>query len=153
MQLSLHADYSLRVLLFLGASPDKVYPTHQISEAYGISRNHLVRVVQTLAEHGYVTVTAGRSGGVRLGMTPDKIRLGEVVRNAEPNLKLVECFDRLTNTCPIAPACRLKASLRNALEAFLAELNKQTLADMLDDRGAERLERILLSIGPQTQSA
>ena len=139
MQLSLHADYSLRVLVYLGAHPDRVVRTQEISEAYGISKHHLVRVVQTLAEHDYVKIHAGRSGGITLHRDPDTVRLGEVVRVAEPNMRLVECFDRHTNTCKIAPVCSLKGMLREALEAFIASLNRYTLADILSNGGQRKL--------------
>jgi len=137
MQLSLHADYALRVLLYLGANPGRVVSTEEISNAYGISKNHLVRVVQTLGEHGYARVAPGRFGGVSLAREPRLIRLGQLVRDAEPNLQLVECFNRETNTCPIAGVCELKGVLREALDSFLATLNRHTLHDLLA-RGADR---------------
>jgi Rrf2 family nitric oxide-sensitive transcriptional repressor len=131
VQLSLHADYGLRVLLYLGSHPNEVVSTRRISTAYGISKNHLVRVMQTLGEHGYVRVIPGRSGGVTLAKDPASIRLGDVVRDAEPTLDLVECFNKETNTCPIIHVCGLKSRLAHALEAFIAELNKNTLADLM----------------------
>jgi len=139
MQLSLHADYSLRVLVYLGTFPERLISTQEISEKYGISKHHLVRVVQTLAQHGYVELRAGRAGGVRLSRAPHQIRLGDVVRDAEPNMRLVECFDRETNRCPIAPVCSLKGMLREALEAFLASLNRFTLADVLSSGNQQKL--------------
>jgi Rrf2 family nitric oxide-sensitive transcriptional repressor len=147
MQLSLHADYSLRVLVFTGAHPNRVVRTQDISDAYGISKHHLVRVVQTLAEHGYVQIHTGRSGGITLGREPGLIRLGEVVRIAEPNLRLVECFDRETNTCKIAPVCALKGMLREALDAFLISLNRYTLADILGHGGQQKLAQIFGVVG------
>ncbi len=152
MQLSLHADYALRTLLYLGAYPNETIATKRISEAYGISRNHLVRVVQTLAETGYVQATAGRTGGIRLAKSPDQIRLGQVVRDAEPNLVLVECFDRATNTCPIAPACELKGILRDALEVFLKHLDGYTLEDLIAGRRQPDLVRIFTATGRQADS-
>lgn len=131
MQLSLKADYSLRVLLYLGAHPGEVVSTGRISLVYGISKHHLVRVVQTLGEHGYVQLLPGRGGGVVLARDPADIKLGDVVRSSEPNLRLVECFDASTNTCPIAGSCLLKAHLNAALLAFLAELDRHTLAELL----------------------
>jgi Rrf2 family transcriptional regulator, nitric oxide-sensitive transcriptional repressor len=139
VQLSLHADYALRVLVYLGTHPGRIISTQEISAAYGISKNHLVRVVQTLADHAYVDVQAGRSGGVKLACEPRLIRIGEVVRIAEPNLRMVECFDHQTNTCPIAGACSLKGMLREALNAFLVTLNKYTVADILDHGGQRKL--------------
>ena len=146
MQLSLHAEYALRTLLYLGAHPDRVVSTKEISSAYGISKHHLVRVVQTLGDLGYVTVAPGRSGGVSLAMEPHRIRLGDVVRKAEPGFRLAECFDMQHNTCVVAPICTLKPVLREALEAFLAALNRYTLADLMA-RGAQRkLAAILVSL-------
>jgi len=148
VQLSLHADYALRVLIYLGAHPDQTVSTQRISSAYGISKHHLVRVVQTLSERGYLRVTPGRSGGVSLATDPREIRLGEVVRHAEPNLRLVECFDKETNTCPIVSVCGLKGYLKDALDAFLSELDRHTLADLLiEDKRKHRLQT-LLQLGP-----
>jgi Rrf2 family nitric oxide-sensitive transcriptional repressor len=130
VHLTLHADYSLRVLLYLATRPERLVSTQEVSEAYGISKNHLVRVVQALGKHGYVEVRPGRSGGLTLARAPSEISLGEVFRVTEPDFHLVECFDRETNTCPIAPACGLKGVLFEAREAFLAVLSKYTLADI-----------------------
>jgi Rrf2 family transcriptional regulator, nitric oxide-sensitive transcriptional repressor len=139
VQLSLHADYALRVLIYLGTYPDRVVSTQEISSAYGISKHHLVRVIHTLGEHRYVDIHAGRSGGVMLAREPHLIALGDVIRHAEPNLRLAECFDRESNTCPIAPQCALKGMLNEALEAFLATLNQYTIADVLRNEGRRKL--------------
>lgn len=149
MQLSLHADYGLRVLLYLGTHPGEVVATQQISDAYGISKNHLVRVMQTLGDAGLIHVIPGRSGGVKLAKDPSTIRLGEVVRVAEPNLHILECFDEATNTCPIIDVCGLKAPLYKALEAFIGELNKHTLADLLTPARKQRLSQRFVQL--QTQ--
>jgi Rrf2 family nitric oxide-sensitive transcriptional repressor len=142
VQLSLHADYALRALIYLGTRQGTVVSTQQISDAYGISKHHLVRVVQTLAEHGYVELLPGRSGGVRLIRDPATVRLGDVVRQTEPNLRLVECFDCETNTCPIIASCGLKAYLNDALRAFLATLNAHTLSDLLTPSRRSKLAAV-----------
>ena len=144
MQLTLHADYALRVLLYLGSQPPgHVASTKEISRIYGISNHHLVRVVRTLSDKGYVLVSPGRSGGVALAREAHRIGIGDVVRSAETNLRLVECFDARSNTCPILPACELKSVLAQALEGFLAVLDRYTLADLLKERRGLRLARIL----------
>jgi Rrf2 family transcriptional regulator, nitric oxide-sensitive transcriptional repressor len=148
VQLSLHSDYALRVLLYLGTHPGETISTRQISDAYGISKNHLVRVVQTLGEHGYVELLPGRSGGIRLLRDPSQIRLGDVVRHAEPNLRLVECFDRATNTCPIIDTCGLKSYLHQALQAFIADLNQHTLAELLTPSRRNKLHSVFVQLQP-----
>ena len=146
MQLSLHADYGLRVLLYLGSHPGEIVSTKRISDAYGISKNHLVRVMQTLGDHGYIRVIPGRSGGVTLARDPGAIRLGDVVRDAEPTMDLVECFDKETNTCPIIHVCGLKSRLADALEAFIAELNKNTLADLMTPARRKSLAGVFVQL-------
>ena len=77
---------------------------------------------------------------------PGQIRLGQLVRDAEPNLGLVECFNRETNTCPIIGVCELKPVLREALEAFLATLNRYTLEDLLARGAGEKLRTVFATI-------
>ncbi|MEP7366065.1 MAG: Rrf2 family transcriptional regulator [Acidobacteriota bacterium] len=147
MQLSLHSDYALRVLIYLGTHPGRKVSTREISDAFGISKHHLVRVVQTLGQHGYVHVMPGRAGGVTLAKEPEGIRLGNVIRDAEPDLRLVECFHRQTDTCPITPVCKLKLYLNDALNAFLDSLNEKSLADILAQGGFEDLAQVFVKIG------
>lgn len=146
MQLTLHSEYALRVLLYLGAQPGRTVSTREISDAYGISKHHLVRVVQTLGERGYLRLIPGRSGGMVLAADPQEIRLGDVVHHAEPNMRLAECFDRRDNTCVLTPVCSLKPVLNEALTAFLASLNRYTLADLMAGGAQQRLATILTTI-------
>ena len=145
MQLTLHADYALRVLVYLGERAPEPASTQAISEAYGISRHHLVRVMQTLSSAGFIQLTIGRHGGVSLARDAAEISIGEVVRRTEPSLRIVECFDRKTNQCPIAPVCKLKGMLQEALEAFLGVLDRHTLADVVRMPKAQRLSMFFLS--------
>jgi Rrf2 family nitric oxide-sensitive transcriptional repressor len=88
----------------------------------------------------------GRAGGVSLAMEPHLIRLGDVVRQAEPTLRLAECFDAKNNTCGIAPVCSLKPVLKEALSSFLTILNRYTLADLLAGGAQDRIARKFVSI-------
>lgn len=130
MRLTLFSDYSLRLLLYLASHPDRLVSVGEVSRAYGVSRNHLVKVVQLLVEHGYVESVSGRRGGLRLARAADQINVGALVRLTEPDFVLVECLDRETNTCPIEPACRLKRLLERAQTGFLGTLDAHTLADL-----------------------
>jgi len=137
MKLTRYTDYSLRVLLHLAAHPDRLCSIAEISRAYRISENHLMKVVHDLGKGGFVTTARGRGGGLKLGRPAELISIGEVVRYTEDGLELVDC-----ESCVIAPACVLTGLLDDALGAFLAVLDRATLADMLPD--AERLRRLFL---------
>ncbi|HEX4137796.1 MAG TPA: Rrf2 family transcriptional regulator [Bryobacteraceae bacterium] len=143
MNLTLHTDYSLRILLYLAEHSDRPVSTREISDAYGISRNHLVRVVQTLQSHSFVNAATGRSGGITLACDPGRINIGEVVRKTEPNFRIVECFDVKENTCRIVPVCTLRGVLSKALESFFDTLDGYTLADLVRMKGNQRLSDFL----------
>ncbi|HXH13128.1 MAG TPA: Rrf2 family transcriptional regulator [Alphaproteobacteria bacterium] len=134
MHLTQHADYALRVLIYLGLRRDRLVTIREVARCYGISRNHLMKVVQRLGSWGYVSTLRGKGGGLRLAMPPEQINLGAVLRRAEEGFILVECFDPVNNRCCIAPACLLKKVLYEALESFLATLDRYTLADLLHNR-------------------
>lgn len=142
MRVTHYTDYSLRVLIYLGLRPDERSTIREISDAYGISKNHLMKVVQQLAGNGFVRSVRGVGGGLNLSYPPEDVRLGEVVRAMEPDLGLVECF-RPGNQCVITPACRLKGMFGEALEHFLQALNKHTLADLLHEDKVADLKVLL----------
>jgi Rrf2 family nitric oxide-sensitive transcriptional repressor len=131
MQLTQFTDYSLRLLLYLSAHPNRLVPVEEVSRAYGVSRHHLVKVVQQLVDQQLVASTRGRGGGLRLNRAPADINIGALVRQTEPHLDLVECFNSRTNTCPIDRACGLKHVLGDAQRAFLDVLDRSVLADFL----------------------
>ena len=134
MQLTQFTDYGLRSLMYLAAQPDRLYSVREIAEHYGISRNHLVKVVHRLAQLGYVTSSKGKGGGIRLACKPEALRLGDLVLALEPNMYLVECFNREANTCTVVSVCKLKHFLADASKAFIRLLNQHTLADAVIDR-------------------
>ena len=139
MRLTSFTDYSLRVLIYLAASGEKQATIREISQRYGISRNHLMKVVQTLSHKGYLIALRGKHGGLRLNMSPAEINIGSVVRDMENDLALAECMGD-NNQCILTPACRLKSVLSESLNAFLDVLDAYTLEDMLPaDKQAELL--------------
>src|SRR5262245_50085067 len=131
MQLTQFSDYSLRLLLYLAAHPDRAVALQEISQAYGVSHHHLVKVSQRLIARGLVSSVRGRNGGLRLARPAEEINIGKLVRSTEPHMNLVECFDKETNTCPIDGACGLKGMLRQAQTSFLSVLDAHTIADFL----------------------
>jgi Rrf2 family nitric oxide-sensitive transcriptional repressor len=144
MRLTTFSDYALRVLMYLGTRGDELATIGGIAAAYGISENHLMKVVHHLAQRGYVETVRGKGGGLRLALPPGEIGIGEVVRGTEESLALVECFEKEGSDCRIESACVLKGIFRKAADAFFAELDRHTLADLL--RPAARLTRILIAV-------
>jgi Rrf2 family nitric oxide-sensitive transcriptional repressor len=141
MQLTAYTDYTLRTLMGLGAVAPNKLTMGQLSEAYGISVNHLLKVVNQLAALGYVETTRGKGGGACLARAPGDINIGALVRQVEPELGVVPCLRTGEAPCVIAPACRLKHALQSATECFLRELDRYTLADLLGPR--DKLQRLL----------
>jgi Rrf2 family nitric oxide-sensitive transcriptional repressor len=134
LHLTQFTDYALRVAIYLAAHPGESASVEEISRSYGVSRNHMAKVVQRLTELGVVASTRGRGGGLRLAMRPEEVNVGWLVRRTEPHLDLVECFDPETNTCPIIAACGLKGALARARQAFLAALDEYDLASFAPNR-------------------
>ena len=124
MRLSRHTDYALRVLIHLAAAPERLSSIAEIAHGYGISQNHLMKVVNNLARAGFLRTVRGRGGGIALAQPAEDIMIGTIVRQFEPDLNLAEC-----GSCVIAPACGLISPLDEALRAFLAVLDRYSVAD------------------------
>lgn len=130
MRLTMMSDYALRVLLFAAAHPDRLVTIDETQAIHGISRGHLMKIVGVLAAAGILRSRRGRSGGFTLGQPAEKIRLGEVLRLTEPDFEMVECFGP-ASTCALTRACRLPGIVGDALNAFMAVMDRHTLADLL----------------------
>lgn len=129
MRLSTFSDYSLRVLLYLAMRDSGRATIDEIAAAYGISRNHLMKVVQTLGHHGFVATARGRGGGLTLARPAEQILLGDVLRATETDCALVECLGNSPAACPLTGACLLTGMFAEARDAFFATFDRYSLAD------------------------
>lgn len=130
MRLTSFTDYGLRALMRMASAPDRAFSTAELAAEFALSRNHLTKIMAALAQAGIVTTRRGGGGGAALARPADQIRLGEIVRVLEAGQALVECFAAGGGACTVTGCCRLKARLRSAEAAFLADLDRSTLASI-----------------------
>jgi Rrf2 family nitric oxide-sensitive transcriptional repressor len=136
MQLTLHTDYALRVLIYLAQKGEELATISEIADFYHISRNHLVKVVHHLAQEDFIHTTRGKHGGMRLARDAKLIAIGQVVRRMEPNFDIVECFSNNNQPCTLTPVCTLKGVLHQASNEFLRILDQYTVADAVVQNSA-----------------
>jgi Rrf2 family nitric oxide-sensitive transcriptional repressor len=141
MKLTAFTDYSLRVLIYLAARPERRGTISEIAEAFDVSENHLVKVVHFLAKAGWLTSIRGKGGGLELSRPAGEIGIGKVVRETEGEAVLANCFTPGGGDCAIRDCCHLKCVLDEAMEAFYGVLDRHTLADVASNRG--ELSRVL----------
>ena len=116
--------------MYLALEPDRRITIKRIAESYGISRNHLMKVVNLLAQAGIIHASRGPNGGIKLARPADRIMVGEIVRLTEDSFRIVECFGP-DNQCTITPACGLKGIFKESLTAFFAVLDKYSIQELI----------------------
>lgn len=141
MRLTLHTDYALRVLMYVGVKDDALTTIREIVEHFDISRGHLMKVVNGLGRLGYLETVRGKRGGISLARKPTQINVGAVVRDMEEELGVLGCLQGDKGYCRIESCCVLRSALRDATNAFLATLDGYTLADLMKPR--QSLSRLL----------
>jgi Rrf2 family nitric oxide-sensitive transcriptional repressor len=135
MRVTLHTDYSLRVLMYVATKGDRLSTIAEIADAYGISKNHLMKVVYELGQRGYLETVRGKNGGLRLMRKPAHINVGKVVKETGDEMAVVGCMTE-KNYCRLENVCILRRAFSKAAQAFLAVLNEYTLEDLVKPRGA-----------------
>ena len=130
MRLSEYTDITLRVLMYCAVNRDRLVTIAELADQHRLSKNHLMKIVNDLARQGVVETTRGRGGGLKMLQDPQQIRVGDVVRRSETDFRLVECFDRLTDSCTLTPNCQLKGVMGAAMKAFFDELDAVTIAQI-----------------------
>lgn len=139
MRLTDYTDYTLRVLMFCALHPERSVTIAELAESHAVSKNHLMKIVNDLARQGLLQTTRGRGGGLRLLKAASDIRIGDVVRQSETDFRLVECFDAGHNACTLTAHCQLKQVFKTALQSYLTELDKVTLADVTRPTSSSQL--------------
>ena len=134
MRLTRHTDYALRMLIHAALRAPSLITVGEVAQAFDLSAPHLNKVAQTLAMHGLLQTVRGRAGGLRLQREPHTIRVGDVVRVTEPDFQLAPCMAPDGQGCTIHRCCDLRRVLERANAAFLAELDRWTVADMVARR-------------------
>jgi Rrf2 family nitric oxide-sensitive transcriptional repressor len=133
MRLTLHTDYALRVLVFAGLKGGDLVTINEIADCYGISKNHLTKVVHQLGRAGYLETVRGKYGGLRLMRRPEDIALGDFIRETEEDFALARCLrPEGDDECRLNASCLARHALGEATQSFFASLNRYTLADMLE---------------------
>ena len=130
MRLTTMTDYSMRLLMYVGQHPERLCTISEVAGAYGISEAHLMKITHQLGLAGWLETVRGKGGGIRLAAAPADINLGAVVRSIEPDFSLVDCLTT-DNVCMLTGTCRLTAIVSEALQSFMAHLDRHTLADLL----------------------
>jgi len=143
VQLTNHTDYSLRVLVYLGLKDGGRATITEMAGHFGISRNHLVKVIQNLSNQRIVQTLRGKGGGVCLARQPGEINIGRVVRQSESHFNIMECFSGDRENCVISSVCKLKGVFRRAAQSFLEVLDEYTLEHILQNRD-ELIEIIIM---------
>src|SRR5215472_17379925 len=131
MRLTLFTDFALRVLIQAGVNDGRLTTIKDIARSFGISKPHLMKVVNDLSQKGYLETVRGRNGGIRLMSESRHINIGQVVRDTEDQLDVIGCLGR-RGYCPIQHICVLRGALRDATETFLAVLDTYSLADLIE---------------------
>jgi Rrf2 family nitric oxide-sensitive transcriptional repressor len=134
MRLTAFTDYSLRVLIYLAARPGERATIAEIAAAFSVSEHHLTKVVHFLGKTGWLANVRGKGGGLALGELPERICIGDVVRQTEGQPVVAECFGEDGGNCCIAPVCHLRGVLGEAVKGFYAVLDRYTLADLVRNR-------------------
>jgi Rrf2 family transcriptional regulator, nitric oxide-sensitive transcriptional repressor len=141
MQLTQFTDYSLRALIYIAQRNNELCTISEIADSYSISKSHLMKVIPRLSQLGVLKTLRGKKGGLQLSISPKLINLGDLVQKIEPNFFIAECFDKTNENCVIAPVCKLKHILYEALNSFIEVLKQYTLADVIQNH--EELSQIL----------
>lgn len=153
MRLTQQANYAIRALIYCAANPDKPSKVPEIAATYGISETHLFKVMKILVDNNFIKTLRGRNGGIMLARPPEEISIGAVIRAAEENFHLADCFDPSKRDCPLVNSCSFNRVLNEALKAFFDVLDLYTIADLSTDQSQLRMLLSLENMHPLMQAA
>lgn len=131
MQLSKFTDYTFRALIYLATHTEKLCTVEELATTLEVSEHHMKKVIHQLAKTEYVISIKGRAGGLKLGVSPEQVNLGEVLKITEETSNIVECFNNPETCMYMEGGCKLKGIIGSSLRKFIEEFSQYTLQDIL----------------------
>ncbi len=113
MKLQKATRCALFAILELARHPERQISAAEIAEKYGISVNHLAKVLRDLARAGLVEATRGAGGGYRFSANAKRITLYQVV----------EMFEDIGATRSPRPEAGDASDVGRALGRVMAEID------------------------------
>ncbi len=141
MKLTSYTNYALRSLQLAALNAPALVRIEDVVQIHGLAKPHVRKVVHELGRADLLYTQRGRGGGFQLARPANTIVVGDVIRLTEGQLDVVECFDPVTNTCPLIGVCKLSRAIQHATAAFMSVLDDLTIADIASNK-AQLLNRI-----------
>lgn len=136
MRLSTTDIYAFQALGFLGTQPPgRWVGSDQISNATGIARPYLMRVLAQLSGKGIVSSKKGTGGGYALAAEAHLINLRDVMRAIDGPVAPLSCISLNWHVpCTEEDRCHARVVVwQRVRDALLAALSEVSVADLADD--------------------
>jgi Rrf2 family protein len=142
MRLTRKSDYALRALVTLasryGSGP---IPSRELAEQNDIPKRFLEQIMQELKARGWVISRPGRDGGFELGVRPDQLTMGQVVRQFDGTLAPISCTSvSHYEPCSQERSCRFRRILLEIRNHSTHLMDRATLADLILNEPVRREE-------------
>lgn len=132
MKISAKSQYGLRAMVYLAKFQDKISSLKVISKAEDISFDYLEKIISKLEKAGLVKAKKGVQGGYFLIKSPQKIKLGQIIRALDGEMALVRCIAKEKRyLCPKKRKCLTKNFWKKIQNSLNSALNSITLADLI----------------------
>jgi Rrf2 family protein len=133
MKLTRKSDYALRALVTLalryGEGP---VPNRELAEQNDIPKRFLEQIMQELKVKGWVVSSPGRDGGFELGVRPEQLTMGQIVRLFDGMLAPIACTSTsYYEACSQEATCRFRRVLLEIRNHSSQLMDRATLADLV----------------------
>lgn len=132
MLISTKGRYALRVLVDLAQQDKTEYvPMRDVARRQGISLKYLERIIPVLTKNGIIEGLQGKNGGYRLTVSPEKCRIGDILRLTEGDLAPVACLQHNAPPCDRKTQCQTYPLWAEFYQVVNDFFDGKTLADIL----------------------
>jgi Rrf2 family protein len=135
MKISTKGRYAIRMLLDLAEHQNDGYiALKDIAKRQNISKKYLEQIIPVFNKTDFLKTNRGSQGGYKLGKTPNKYTIGDILRMTEGSLAPVACLDDVTNECERCTECATLTIWQGLYDVINEYLDGITLQDLLDKR-------------------
>jgi|TARA_B100001250_G_scaffold275235_2_gene237760 Rrf2 family protein len=129
LKISRKVEYALIALRhFQSQDRDKLTSAKKLATTYGVPQELLAKVLQRLAKNDIIHAVKGPSGGYRLSIDPETIKMTEFFEIMEGPMGIMDCY--FDSGCDQMDGCTIRRPINRINDSIRDMFNNMTLAEV-----------------------
>ena len=139
LKISKLLDYGLLVVVTIAKNNDAPYSAAKIADVTDLNLPTVRKLLNLLSSSNIVESKRGTEGGYILTKSAKSIKVLDIVKAVEDNVRITECCDRRTKGCSVIKKCTVHNYWKLMNKQVIEILSNTSIEDIVKENEANQI--------------